>query len=108
METNKSTASSTEKKFHCEEFLSDIDLWTTDFADKMAKDSKVADKLTDNHWKVIMFVRDHYFKYEKGPEIVKVIKNCGISHKELCELFPCGLVRGAYKVAGLPRPHGCI
>ena len=108
METNKNTASSTEEKFHCEDFLSDIDLWSTDLAGKMALDNKIAEKLTDNHWKVIMYVRDHYMKYERGPEIVKVIKDCDISHKELCDLFPCGLVRGAYKVAGLPRPHGCI
>lgn len=38
----------------------------------------------------------------------KVAKHCDLSMDEMCDLFPCGLVRGAYKVAGLPRPPGCI
>jgi len=108
METNDSTINKAEKIFHCEDFLSDINFWSIDIAEILAKDNKIADGLTANHWKVIMYVREHYLKYERGPEIVKVVKDCGISFKELCELFPCGLVRGAYKVAGLPRPHGCI
>ncbi len=97
-----------EENFHCEDFLSDFDFWTVDVADKLARDSAISGGLTESHWKVIMYVRDHFMKYEKGPAVVKVVKDCGISFKELCDLFPCGLVRGAYKVAGLPRPQGCI
>jgi len=104
METNNTSP----ETFHCEEFLSDFDFWSVDIADKLAKDNKITDDLSEEHWKVIMYVRNHYMKYERGPEIVKVIKDCGITFKKLCSLFPCGLVRGAYKVAGLPRPPGCI
>ncbi len=107
METTNIKTDSKET-FHCEDFLNDINFWSIDIAEILAKDNKIANGLTADHWKVIMYVREHYLKYEKGPAVVRVVKDCGISFKELCALFPCGLVRGAYKVAGLPRPPGCI
>ena len=97
------------EKLDCTEFLNDGDFWSVDIAEKLAKKMKIAEfELTDIHWKVINYVRDYYGKYGKGPEIVKVAKNCDLNSNEMCILFPCGLVRGAYKVAGLPRPPGCI
>ena len=107
MEKNKNN--NVEEKLDCNGFLNDGDFWSADIAEKLAKDNKIAEyKLTETHWKVIDYVRDYYEKYGKGPEIVKVAKNCGLTSNEMCILFPCGLVRGAYKVAGLPRPPGCI
>lgn len=109
MESTNNKTDGTEKKFHCEDFLNDFNFWSIDIAETLAKDNKIAEYgLTADHWKVIMYVREHYLKYERGPEIVKVAKDCGLSYNDLCALFPCGFVRGAYKVAGLPRPHGCI
>jgi tRNA 2-thiouridine synthesizing protein E len=109
MDTNTGSNSNTEQKMHCDDFLSDITFWTTDIAEKLAKESHVAEYgLTEKHWEVILYVRDFYLKYGRGPEAVKVAKKCGLTMDEMCDLFPCGLVRGAYKIAGLPRPHGCI
>jgi tRNA 2-thiouridine synthesizing protein E len=109
MNPEKSIQNSPEQKIDCEDFLSDIDFWTADIAEKLAKDNAIAEYgLTDMHWKVIFYVRDFYMRYERGPEAVKVAKHCDLSMDEMCDLFPCGLVRGAYKVAGLPRPPGCI
>jgi tRNA 2-thiouridine synthesizing protein E len=109
MENNNTKTSMTEQTLDCENFLQDISFWTTDIAEKLAKAIDVAEfGLTGKHWEVILYVRDFYMKYDRGPEMVKVAKNCGLTMEELCELFPCGLVRGAYKVAGLPRPPGCI
>ncbi len=98
-----------EKTFSCEDFLSDGDFWSLDIAEKLAKSSDIAKHgLTATHWDVIKYVRSYYKDYGKGPAAVTVSKQCGLSMKEICDLFPCGLVRGAYKVAGLPRPAGCI
>ncbi len=103
---NKNNA---EETMHCEGFLNDGDFWSTDIAEKLARDYNIAEyNLTEAHWKVIDYVRAYYVQYGKGPEIVKVAKNCGLTSNEICILFPCGLVKGAYKVAGLPRPQGCI
>jgi tRNA 2-thiouridine synthesizing protein E len=109
METNASKTKNSEQQLDCEDFLQDINFWTSDIAEKLAKANDIAEfGLTGRHWEVILYVRDYYLKYEKGPEMVKVAKNCGLTMEEMCNLFPCGLVRGAYKLAGLPRPPGCI
>jgi tRNA 2-thiouridine synthesizing protein E len=96
------------EQLDCDQFLSDGAFWSVDVAEKLAKNSDISEGLTGDHWKVINFVRAFYQDYGRGPEAVKVAKQCGITMDDLCSLFPCGLVKGAYKVAGLPRPHGCI
>jgi len=92
----------------CEGFLTDGNMWSQDVAEVLAKTNEIGEyKLSDEHWKVIYYVRDFYIKYGTGPAIVKVVKHTGLSLKDLCRLFPCGLVKGAYKLAGLPKPPGC-
>jgi tRNA 2-thiouridine synthesizing protein E len=108
MDTNNQKANSTVDKLDCDQFLSDGAFWSSEVAEKLAKKSDISDGLTGAHWQVINYVRGFYQDYGRGPEAVKVAKHCNISMEELCSLFPCGLVKGAYKVAGLPRPHGCI
>lgn len=109
MDTKNEGITGVDQKLDCEGFLSDSEFWSIDLAEKLAKDNEIADfGLTELHWEVINYVRDYYEKYEKGPEMVKVARHCGISMDDMCNLFPCGLVRGAYKLAGLPRPPGCI
>jgi tRNA 2-thiouridine synthesizing protein E len=106
---NNDKENNVEEKLDCEGFLNDIEFWSVDLAEKLAKDNEIAAYgLTEAHWGVINYVRDYYDKYDRGPEVVKVAKNCGLSINDLCNLFPCGLVKGAYKLAGLPKPPGCI
>ena len=109
MDNNNDQTNKSEKTFSCEDFLSDNDFWSPGIAEKLAKNNDIAAYgLTELHWDVIHYVRSYYRDYGKGPAAVTVSKQCDLSMKELCNLFPCGLVRGAYKVAGLPRPAGCI
>jgi tRNA 2-thiouridine synthesizing protein E len=37
-----------------------------------------------------------------------VVKKTGIDLKQIYELFPGGPAKGACKVAGLPKPTGCV
>ncbi len=106
--TNNQAANSSVDKLDCDQFLSDGAFWSADVAEKLAKNSEMSEGLTGAHWQVINFVRGYFQENGRGPEAVKVAKHCDISMDDLCTLFPCGLVKGAYKVAGLPRPHGCI
>ncbi len=109
MENNNNEMKSAEQKLDCEGFLNDIEFWSVDLAETLAKVNDIAAYgLTEAHWEIIKYVRDYYEKHGRGPEIVKVAKNSGLSMNEICHLFPCGLVKGVYKVAGLPRPPGCI
>jgi dissimilatory sulfite reductase related protein len=82
-----------------------------DWSEKVAKE--IAERndlgpLTKEHWKIIKFVRKYYADKREGPPIVKISKATGMTSKEICNLFPCGVAKGAYRLAGLPRPTGCL
>jgi TusE/DsrC/DsvC family sulfur relay protein len=87
-------------------FLSEISSWNQEVAEELARRNEIW-PLTEEHWKVILFLRDYYLKYAQGPVILKISRATGLSVHRICELFPCGMVRGAYRIAGLPRPPGC-
>ena len=98
-----------EEKLDCEGFFTDSNFWSVDVAKKMAKANEIGEyALSEDHWKVINFVRDYYKKNSTGPAIVKVVKHTNLSLEDICNLFPCGLVKGAYRLAGLHRPPGCV
>jgi dissimilatory sulfite reductase related protein len=82
--------------------------WSREKVEELARRNKVGE-LTDTHWKIIHFVHEYYLQNGTGPPVVKIAKSCGLTSDEICgKLFPCGFVRGAYLLAGLPRPAGCI
>ncbi len=96
-------------KIDCDGFFADTGFWSADVAENLAKANDIGEfKLSEKHWKVINFVKEYYGMYATGPSMVKVVKNTGLSLDEVCNLFPCGLVKGAYRLAGLPRPPGCV
>jgi len=66
------------------------------------------DPVTDAHWKVIRYMRDEYAAKGTGPTVRVLGKSSGVSVKELYQLFPKGPAKVAAKVAGIPKPHGCI
>jgi len=90
-----------------EGFLREMTGWSRDIAHELARRNDL-EPLTENHWKVIEFVRQYYLIYGEGPPIVKIGKATGLTSSEICSLFPCGVARGAYRLAGLPRPSGCM
>ena len=87
-------------------FLKTMAGWTREDAEKLAVEHGVG-VLTEEHWKVIEYVQGFYRTYGLGPPVVRVHKMTGLSSVDICKLFPCGMVKGAYRLAGLPRPPGC-
>lgn len=88
-------------------FLVEMSQWSRDLAHELAERNDIG-PLTDDHWKIIEYVRDYYLENGMGPPVVKVGKATGLSPSTICELFPCGMARGAFRLAGLPRPEGCV
>lgn len=88
-------------------FLVEMSSWTREIAEELARENNLG-PLTDDHWKIIEFVKEYYTRVGVGPPIVKISKYTGFSTKYICELFPCGVAKGAYRLAGLPRPYGCL
>jgi len=88
-------------------FIQEPDKWNTDVAKALAVSEEVGE-LTENHWKVVNFLRDYYLKFGTAPMIRKLCKETGFKLNEIYELFPTGPAKGACKVAGLPKPTGCV
>jgi tRNA 2-thiouridine synthesizing protein E len=66
------------------------------------------EEMTDRHWKVIYYMRNQFEEKGDAPSIRKLTKESGIDTKELYSLFPKGPAKKAAKIAGLPKPKGCI
>lgn len=81
--------------------------WTEELAQELAYHEDIGE-LTGRHWEVINFIRDEFDKNGDAPSIRKLTKQSGVSTKELYQLFPKGPAKKAAKVAGLPKPKGCI
>ena len=88
-------------------FIQNPDEWDKAIAVDIAKTEGV-DELSEDHWKVINYLRDYYLEYNMAPMIRKLCKSTGFKLKEIYELFPSGPAKGACKVAGLPKPTGCV
>lgn len=88
-------------------FIIDPAVWNEDIVFHFAKEEHV-DELTEKHWKVINYLRDYYQKFGIAPMIRKLCKDTGFTLKEIYELFPSGPAKGACKLAGLPKPTGCV
>ncbi len=88
-------------------FMQEPELWNEDIARALATTEAVND-MTDDHWKVVNYLRDYYLKFGIAPMIRKLCKETGFSLKQIYELFPSGPAKGACKVAGLAKPTGCV
>lgn len=88
-------------------FLQDPDLWNDDVAKDFMSTEGITE-LTEDHWKVIHYIRNYYLQFGIAPMVRKVCKQTGFSLKEIYNLFPSGPAKGACKLAGLPKPTGCV
>jgi TusE/DsrC/DsvC family sulfur relay protein len=88
-------------------FIQDPENWDEAVAVSLAKTEGV-EELGENHWKLVNYLRDYYLEYSMAPMIRKLCKQTGFSLKEVYEMFPSGPAKGACKVAGLPKPTGCV
>lgn len=81
--------------------------WSEELAQELANIEDVGE-LTDRHWKVIKYIQKEFDENGDAPSIRKLTKESGVSTKELYQLFPKGPAKKAAKIAGLPKPKGCI
>lgn len=88
-------------------YLIDFDAWDREVAESLAAALEI-ETLTDDHWRVIDFLREYQSVYGVAPMIRVLCKETGFTLKEIYELFPSGPAKGACRVAGLPRPDSCV
>jgi TusE/DsrC/DsvC family sulfur relay protein len=88
-------------------FIQEPDTWSEELAVAIAKTEDVVD-LTPDHWKVVNYLRNYYQQFGIAPMIRKLCKETGFPLKQIYEMFPSGPAKGACKIAGLPKPTGCV
>ena len=81
--------------------------WTKSVALEIAREEGI-ETLSDRHWLVITFMQKAFDANGDAPSIRKLTKESGVDTKELYALFPKGPAKKAAKIAGLPKPTGCI
>jgi len=65
-------------------------------------------EMTGEHWVLVNYLRNYNLQFGIAPMIRKITKETGIKLAKMYELFPSGPAKGACKVAGLPKPTGCV
>ncbi len=88
-------------------FFADPEQWTEEMAPELARAEGI-DALTEDHWRVVKFMRREYEEKGAGPTVRVLGKTSGVPIKQLYLLFPKGPAKVAAKIAGIPKPHGCI
>jgi TusE/DsrC/DsvC family sulfur relay protein len=81
--------------------------WTEEMVPELAR-SEGIDPVTEGHWLVIRIMRKEYLDKGTGPTVRVLGKVSGVSIKELYELYPKGPAKIAARIAGIPKPRGCI
>lgn len=98
-----------DKTFEVDEdgFLIQFANWCPEWVD-FVKESEGISEVTDDHRRVVTFLQEYYKKNGIAPMVRILSKNTGFKLKEIYELFPSGPGKGACKMAGLPKPTGCV
>ncbi|MEO8122485.1 MAG: TusE/DsrC/DsvC family sulfur relay protein [Burkholderiales bacterium] len=96
-----------------EGYLINLSDWTEDIGKAIAQTENL--DMSPNHWEVVNFLRDYYNEYQIAPAVRVLTKAIGKqlgadkgNSKYLYELFPYGPAKQACKIAGLPKPTGCV
>jgi tRNA 2-thiouridine synthesizing protein E len=82
-------------------FLIDPTSWDEQYAIHKAAELKLPELLTDKHWKIIYFLRNHFAQNGAVPTVYATCAAFQLEISELELLFPDGYHRGAIKIAGL-------
>ncbi len=96
-----------------EGYITNLGDWSQDLAGIIAQAEEI--EMDDERWEVVNFLRDYYEEYQIAPAVRVLIKALKKTmgpekgnNKYMYELFPYGPAKQACKIAGLPKPTGCV
>ena len=90
-----------------EGFFTDPKQWNREMVPELARAEGI-ESMTERHYEVIDFMRKEFLEHGTGPSVRALSKTSGVSIKELYQLFPKGPAKVAARIAGIPKPRGCI
>ena len=94
-------------------YIVDLGDWTKELAEEIARAESV--EMSEDHWKVVDFLRTYYDEFQIAPAVRVLVKNAKKklgaeigNSKTLDAMFPGGAAKQGCKIAGLPKPTGCV
>jgi dissimilatory sulfite reductase related protein len=88
-------------------FLSQPEIWNEEVAELFARYDGI-DEMNEKHWAIVRLIRNHWVEKGMAPMVRVICQDTGVKLREIYELFPLGPARGACRIAGLPKPDGCV
>ena len=79
--------------------------WTKEIAMEIAKEEGVV--LTEKHFQVLNYLRDRFTKGE-ALSIRGINKSGIVEVKDFYQMFPGAPLKKSTKIAGIPKPEGCV
>ncbi|MEZ4370163.1 MAG: TusE/DsrC/DsvC family sulfur relay protein [Polyangiaceae bacterium] len=94
-------------QFDANGFLADPSSWTPELAAAIASAEGVPE-LTERHWQAVNWARNDFLTQGQSPNIRRLTTGSGVPTKELYSLFPRAPGMTVARIAGIPKPVGCI
>ena len=94
-------------EFDQDGFMLEPGLWNDAVACAIAHEEGI-DEMAEEHWKVVNFIREYLKEHDLAPAVRLICQQCDVSVRRIYKLFTAGPARGACRVAGLPKPDGCV
>ncbi len=94
-------------EFDPDGFMKDPHLWNDEVALAIATEEGISE-MSDDHWKLVRFIREYWLKHDLAPAVRLICQETGLGVRTMYKLFTAGPARGACRVAGLPKPDGCV
>jgi dissimilatory sulfite reductase related protein len=88
-------------------FLTTPQIWNEEVARLFAKFDGIQE-MNEKHWAIVRIIRRTWEEKGMAPMIRTICQETGVRLREIYELFPLGPARGACRIAGLPKPDGCV
>lgn len=88
-------------------YFTDPTQWTESMAPEIARAAGLTE-FGEQHRRIVKFMRSQYEQSGVSPAVRTLARLSGVAIKDLYELFPNGPAKTAAKIAGIPKPRGCI
>ena len=88
-------------------FLQQPERWNRQVAEAIALEEHIPE-MTEQHWAVVNFIRSHWEAHDLAPPVRLLCKETNVGVRDMYKLFRSGPAKGACRIAGLPKPDGCV
>ncbi len=88
-------------------FLEEPERWSPEVAETIARDEGISG-MSESHWAVVNFIRSYWKEHDLAPPVRLLCKETGLGVRDVYRLFRSGPAKGACRIAGLPKPDGCV